>query len=326
MRRRSGGAGWAIAALLSWLAGPALAAGTVAGTDITNTATASFTDPGGTGQTVSSNVATVRVAELLNITVVRNDAGHVGATSPGQDVPLSFTVTNTGNGQEPAVLASDLSLAGDAFDPQLVSLVLDSNGNGVYDPSADTVYRAGANEPALAPDQSIVVFIVSDMPENLASGAIGLAALTGTAATGSGSPGTVFAGAGDGGIDAVVGATTASASDRNGYVVSQVAAVLTKTQAVADPFGGTQPIPGAIITYTLTFAVTGEGALAGTAIADPVPVHTTYVAESLRLDGAALSDADDADAGRGGSGGIAVSLGTVASPATRTISFQVQIQ
>ena len=43
------------------------AAGTVAGSTIANTATASYTDSGGNAQTATSNTANLRVDELLDV-------------------------------------------------------------------------------------------------------------------------------------------------------------------------------------------------------------------------------------------------------------------
>jgi len=149
--------------------------------------------------------------------------------------------------------------------------------------------------------------------------------LTATATTGSGSPGTSFAGAGQGGGDGVVGATGASAEDDGHYAVSRATVSFVKSASVADVFGGTTKVPGSTITYTLTATVTGSGNLANLRVADPIPAGTSYKSGSIALDGAALTDVADADAGAFTGSGIAVGLGTVAAGATRTITFQVKI-
>ena len=79
-----------------------------------------------------------------------------------------------------------------------------------------------------------------------------------------------------------------------------------------------------MVTYTLDAAF--PAATAGVRIADPVPQGTRYVPGSLTLDGAALSDAADADAGQADGSTIAVTLGTVPTPITHRVQFQVQIQ
>ena len=59
---------------------------------------------------------------------------------------------------------------------------------------------------------------------------------------------------------------------------------------------------------------------------DPIPNDTTYVADSITLEGGALTDSDaDADEGSFDGSQIAVALGNIAGGQTRTITFQVTI-
>jgi uncharacterized repeat protein (TIGR01451 family) len=313
-----------VLALWASIGGPAWAIGAPANTSISNTAQATFTDPDGQPQTVNSNTATLRVDEVLGAVVVSNDAGNVGVLSPDDDRPLSFTITNPGNGSEAFSLAANPGLAGDDYDPTDVRIFLD-DGDGVFEPGQDTLYSPGANDPVLAPDESLVVFIVSDTPGGQATGDTGDAALTATAVTGSGAPGTTFAGQGTGGVDAVVGATTATAGSQGTYGVVQALTTLSKTQTVLDPFGGSSPIPGAVITYTVTMTLAGTGTITGAQVDDSIPANTTYVAGSLTLDAVSQSDAADADAGRFTGTAIAVSLGAVTAPSTHVVEFQVRI-
>ena len=51
-----------------------------------------------------------------------------------------------------------------------------------------------------------------------------------------------------------------------------------------DPFGGSSPVPGAVITYTVTMTLAGSGTITGAQIDDAIPANTTYVADSLTLD------------------------------------------
>ncbi len=314
----------ALLAALCAPAGLAQAVGTPADTEIRNTATATYDD--GTGpRLVNSNQVTLRVDEILDVTVVSNDGANIPVTTPDLGDVLSFTVTNSGNGPEALRFAADPSVGGDDYDPSNNRIHLDSNGNGIFEPLADPLYVLGVNDPLLAADDSIVVFVLNDTPGGLTNGDIGLADLDATAATGSGAPGTTFAGQGSGGTDAVVGATTASGSAQGGYVVSSVAASLAKFQAVADPFGGTSTVPGAVITYTLVLTLTGSGNASNTTIADSIPSFTTYVPASMRLDGSPLTDAVDSDEGRFTGSGIEVDLGVLAAPDSITVEFRVVI-
>ena len=59
---------------------------------------------------------------------------------------------------------------------------------------------------------------------------------------------------------------------------------------------------------------------------DAIPAGTTYVAGTLALDAAALTDAADTDAGTASqSAGVAVTLGSVAAGTTRAITFNVTL-
>jgi uncharacterized repeat protein (TIGR01451 family) len=306
-------------------AAPANAAGTAAGTTISNTANATYTDPGNNPQTVNSNQVDILVDELLDVTVARADPGTVTVVPGSTNQVLAFTVTNNGNGSEAFRLTSNATLGGDQFDPSTTSIVLDTNGNGVYDAGVDTVYTAGANDPVLAPDASVTVFVLSSIPAVVGDGDRGDVRLTAEAVTGTGAPGTTFAGQGQGGGAAVVGATGADGADQNGYVVQNATVSFVKSAAVVDPFGGSRSVPGSVITYTLVATITGSGTLSNLAVSDPIPGNTTFVPASITLQSASLTDAVGDDAGEIASNTVTVRLGNVAGGQTRTITFRVRI-
>lgn len=304
---------------------PLHAAGTPAGTNIENIATASYDTGAGTVD-IQSNTAVILVDELLDVTVTSTDPGDIATSNGATNVVLAYRVTNNGNGPESFRLTPNVANSGDDFDPTLAQVVFDTNGNGAYDPGVDTVYVAGTNDPLLAPDQSVNVFVLTNMPATQANGDRAGVSLLAAATTGTGSAGTTFAGAGEGGGDAVVGASGADA-EASGFVRIDAAAVaLAKSATVRDPFNGTNAVPGAVITYTIIATVSGAGALNNLVINDPLPVGTAYVASSMTLEGAALSDAADADAGNFNGTRVSVSLGNVSAGQTRTITFQATIQ
>jgi hypothetical protein len=307
------------------MADPAHAAGTAAGTTISNTATATYNDPSGNPQSTPSNTVDLVVDELLDVTVATADPGNV-ATKPGlTNQILTFTITNTGNGSEAFRLTPNGTLGGDQFDPATTSVVLDTNGNGVYDAGTDTVYTAGSNDPVLAPDGSTKVFVLSTIPAGASDLDLGKANLTAAAVTGTGTPGTVFSGQGQGGGDAVVGTTGADGVDIGTYVVQNADISLVKSATVADPFGGTETVPGAIVTYSLVASISGTGTLTNIVIGDAIPTNSTYQTGSIILQGASLSDATDADAGEFTGSAINVRLGNVTGGTTRTVTFRVRI-
>lgn len=310
--------------------GSVFALGTSANTNINNTATANYT-VSGNGFVANSNTTTTTVAEILDVTVVWQDAANIVVNSGDTNQVLTFLVTNTGNGTDDYTLSVNNAIAGDQFDPVLVDIYLDTNGNGNYDAGIDTQYIAGTNDPVLAADADITIFVLNNIPAALNSGDLGDSQLTATSNTGSGVAGTVIAGAGEGGTDAVVGSSGATANDTSTYVITGAVVAIVKSVSIADPFGGSQPVPGAVMTYTLVVTVSGSGTATAVAITDPIPTNTTYVANSITLNTIAQTDAsdsptDESDYNITNAGNVTINLGdlTPASPA-QTITFDVTI-
>tara|TARA_R100001129_G_scaffold155457_1_gene118428 strand:+ start:2076 stop:3050 length:975 start_codon:yes stop_codon:yes gene_type:complete len=310
----------AIAAAL--ITTPAHAGGVKAGTLIENTASATY-DGGAGPVTIPSNTITVKVDELLDVTVTSRDSGPVSA-APGSAV-LTFELTNTGNGPEAYTLTANPAVAGNDFDTTVNGIAVDTNGNGVYDPGVDQMLTGPATTAAIAADASLTVFVVVTIPGGVADGDQSDVSLLAEAVTGTGAPGTAFAGQGAGGGNAIVGSTGANATATGSLSVGITDVDLIKSATVRDPFGGTGIVPGATITYAIRAEVRGSGSVSDLVVTDAAPADTTYVAGSLKLDGATLTDAADADAGRSNTSGISVDLGTVSGGSSRTVTFQVTI-
>jgi uncharacterized repeat protein (TIGR01451 family) len=316
--------------LVSCAASPAAvhAIGTAAGTNITSTATVDYSI-GGTPASTTSNASTVAVAELVNVTIALQSP-TISVAAGATNEPLLFLVTNTGNSAEEFALAGESVLTGDDFDPTPASpfIYFDTDSTGDLSPG-DTPYVAGSNDPVLAADASVAVILVNDIPVGVPDGAFGRSELTATAVTGTGAPGTVFPGqGGNGSVDAVIGTNGGDDAVLGLYLVGDILLSAVKSQAVLDPFGGTQPIPGAAITYQVVVTATGTGAALGAVFSDPIPASTTYMTGSLRLNGAPLTDAADADPGAfaAAPARVAVNLGDLTSAAgPQTIDFRVTI-
>jgi len=312
-------------ALLAALALPvqAQAAGTRAGSTISNTASASF-DTGAGSTTVDSNRVDLLVDELLDVTVDSSNPAEVPTTPGATGQVLTFSVTNNGNGVEAFGLTTIANAGGDNYDPVITQIYLD-NGDGLFDSGTDTLYAAGANDPSLDPDQGITVFVLATTPGTVVDGNRGIVSLVAAAKTGTGTPGTSFAGEGEGGGDAVVGSTGADGQDAGTFLVSAATVTLVKSAVITNTLNTADPIPGATITYTIVATVAGSGSVSGLAITDDIPADTSYVPASIKLGGSALSDAADADAGDYNGTRINVALGTVAGGQTRTVTFQTMI-
>lgn len=300
----------------------AQAAGVAAGTLIQNTASATYSS-GSDSLTVTSNTVSLRVDELLNVAVASLDAAPKSLGS-GTTV-LAYRVTNTGNGPEAFRLTADPAVSGNAFNASIQTIAVDANGNGVYDAGVDLVLVNGGTSAAIAPDGSATVFVVTTLPSGTADNAAGQLRLTAAAATGTGTHGTSFAGQGAGGGDAIVGASTGRDESLTSLIARTAAVSLTKSFSILDPFGGTKPVPGAVVTFTIRADVGGNGQVSNLRVTDPIPAGTTYVPGSLTLEAAALSDAADTDAGTASASGIDVNLGTQNGGASRTVTFKTKI-
>lgn len=291
---------------------------TPAGTLISNTATVSFSN-GPIRSTEQTNTVSVRVDEVLNVTVTPLSTTPV--TSLGGPATLVYQVTNNGNGNEPFNLAANANVVGNAFNGTIQALAIDVNGDGVYEPGTDTIVANGNATPALTPDSSVKVLVLVDLPANVSDAQASKVQLAAASPVGTGAPGTLFAGKGNGGVDAIVGATGAQGMAL-GSLIAKVAAIsITKSASVVDPYGTSNAISGAIVTYSLIVHVAGSGTASGLVVIDNFPAGTAYVPGSVTLGGVALTDATGATAS-----GIRVSLGDVpAGSPDMTVTFKVKL-
>jgi len=314
----------ALVALCLLAAADAQALGTLAGTAVANTATVTY-DIAAISYTQSAT-AIFAVDERVDVIVTWQDATPVPVAPGDVDRQLTFLVTNIGNGNEAFALAVDTILVGDQFDPTNGRVYIDANDSTVYEPGVDPLYQPGVNDPLLAADAARLIFVLADIPAATLNGDRGDAAMSATSLTGS-VTGTIVAGAGDGGSDAVIGAGTSQTI--GSYLVSDLFVSTVKSAVVSDLGGGSTPAPGATIVYTLLITANGTGTIDNLVITDALPAFTTYVAGSLTLNGSPLTDAADADAGDFGNttaNQVTVALGNVAGGSLpQNITFAVTI-
>jgi len=309
-------------ALVAGAAAPAYAAGTPAGTVIATAATASFST--GTSTTsITSNQVSVKVDELINVTVNPLTTSPVAASSG--PATLVYQVTNNGNGNEPFTLTALPNVSGNAFNTTVQTVEYSTDGGATY-----TVLANGAASPALAPDTPIKVQVLVTLPATATDATTSQVQLTAASVLGTGKAGTLLAGKGNGGVDAVIGLSGGQGTGTASVVASLATVALIKSATILDPFGTANPVPGAIVTYTLVASATGTGSAAGVVVTDAFPANTTYQPGTLTLNGTALTDAADADAGTvtltGTTPGISVALGTMnKTTASQTITFKVKI-
>ena len=278
------------------------AAGTVSGTSITNRATVSYT-VSGVGQTPiessptgnsnpgtnnGTNTAFV-VDNKVNLAVTEVSAG-VTTTAPGAtNAVTAFTVKNNGNTAQGYLLTPTNLTGGTRFgntdntDVTNLRVFVDANANGTFEAGTDTA----TGILTLAPDATVTVFIVADVPltaTNNQFATVQLAAQTANAGTttvttqtaGADNPAVVDVVFADGGAVARDGI----AEDTDQYAIQSAALSVAKASTVvSDPFNNaTNPkaIPGAIVQYSITVTNTGTSAATGVIVNDPLPANTTF--------------------------------------------------
>ncbi len=249
------------------------AQGTPAGSHIRNWATLAYTSSG-FGYVVPSDTVDLVVAQVAGALLQPSQSA---GGSPGASAVFAHTLTNLGNG------ADSFSVAGVSRHGWPVTLYRDWNANGILD-SGDSVLTAPV---ALAPGATASLLVQIAIP-----------------------------GSGSGGVTDTV---TATATSRfNSTVTSVVRDVLTVSSA-ALTFSLTKQVDrvtasgGDVLTYTLNYTVSGTDSATAVQLGDTIPSGASYVAGTMRWNGAPLTDAADGDAGRLvalGNGVVVVSLGS----------------
>ena len=251
------------------------AAGTEAGTAITNKATVTYTT-GGSTVTEDSNEVQITVQELINANLVIQHTGDIIISSPQTEAPIKLTLTNTGNGDEAFNLSQSNVTGSDDFDVTTGSFYLD-DGDGVFEPGTEDVLYSAAE---LAPDAAITLWAVSAIPDSLAdnsSADIVLKAISKTfedAGQSNPQPGDSVSGAGTSGTDAVAGTSGGVLLQTATYRVSAISVSIVKSITGARDNlgqGGSQYVPGAEVDYRLTVSVTGTGTATDVSVSDPLP-------------------------------------------------------
>lgn len=298
-----------------------------ANTSISNTATVNFT-VGATTNSQNSNTDTFTVDELADVDVTRQSPALVTTLSPATAQAILFRVTNLGNGSEQFNLGGSTTLGADQFNTSNLVFYID-DGDGIFEPGAGD--GAVVTSITLAAETFGDVWFVSDVPGGQADGDVANINLTATSSHGVGAPGSEQAGNGDGGVGLVFGNSGGDDVDTGAYQVANLTVNFTKSSSISDQFGGSQPVPGATITYTITVTTAGTATATAVNVQDDVPTNTTYVGGSIKVNTVAKTDANDAEAAPAcdfnvnNPGGIYCLLGTLTGATNNTVTFQVTI-
>jgi len=315
------------------------AAGTPVGTTISNSATLAYSLGAAVQPNITSTVSFL-VDEKVNLTVV---GGITTSVAPGSTAQTAaFSVTNNSNSVSDFGLTVTSAITGDNFDPTVCSAFVESGTTAGYQAAQDTATFIDE----LAADTTKTVYAVCNIPGAAINTNTGLVGLTATALGNFNAAGYVASpGVAGGALVETAGTDTANVdilfaditgtediardarhSAHNTYSITPSPLTITKTIAsVLDPKGTSVMMPGAAITYQIAVAFPGAGTATNLVITDPLPANTTYVQDSINVNGAAKTDAADADNAQFSANTVSVSLGNVAAPANFVITFRATI-
>lgn len=295
-----------LAASIAFVAGGAAflpsahAAAPSAGTNISNIASASYTDSNGSNKTVTSNVVTTTVLQVASFTLIADQTQTANAN--GQ-VSLSHTLTNTGNGTDTfnvAVVNNDTrDNTTDNFDFSGLNVYLDANKDGVPDS------QTPVTSVTLAAGQSVNLIVqATTASNNVTAGDLGK--LTVSAISG---------------FDTSVTAKNVdTVKITNGAVIS-----LLKSASVSNVDATSSSPAAREVEYTLAYQNTGNTTATNVTITDVLPSGLTYVAGSATLNGTVVSDAADADGYNFTSGTATLVIPTVVANSSGVLKFKVRV-
>ena len=302
----------ALAAAGLFSGGAAYAAGTLSGTAISNLATLSYSvgtvaqpviGSSATGNTSGAGTATSFVVDNKVNLALTETGNTVTNVSPGSTNQVTtFTITNLGNTAQGYTFVAANQLAGsaviagtaDTIDVSNFRVFVDSNGNGIYDPGVDTAVAIST----LAPDATVTVFVVADIPVGATNGQQANITLTATTTTtGTTTPVVATVGADTAGVDIVfadaataelafVGTSAArdgQATARDAFrIASAVISVAKTSTLICDPFNGSgvdrKNIPGSIVRWTITISNAAGATTSATLaqVSDTLNANTTF--------------------------------------------------
>lgn len=273
-----------------------------AGTNISNVASATYTDSTGATKQVNSNIVTTTVSPVGSLTLVANRTATANANAL---VSLSHTLTNKGNDTDTfaLTLVDVTNGSGDDYDFSGRKIYLDTNNDGTPD-------GAPITSVTLAAGQAVNLIVEGTTEATATAGKVGKWTLTATS----------------GRTDvATGGALTASNTDTvtiiNGAVIS-----LTKSASVSLIDATKSADADREVTYTLVYKNTGNSVATNVAVTDVLDAKLAYVAGSAQLMGVAKTDADaDSDNYKFVSNTLTLNIPSLAPNTTGTLTFKARV-
>ena len=275
-----------------------LAIGTPAGDPVSNQATVSYSVNSVGQPDITSNTATFLVDQRVDFTLIEQGGAPTTVTVGTSDAVTTFQLTNTGNAPQDFDLSA-INLNGgtvngladsgtgagfDVEDPPRV--FADTDGSGDFS-AGDDVFVDELSE--VAGSNSILVFIVANIPGDLPDGTGANVELTATAHD-AGAAGLGALTAEDDGVaddpnavqvvfaNGSTGQASAAETAQDGYDIESASVTAAKSSSViADGFSASDPkaIPGATIEYEVEVTNGGSQSATGIGIVDPLDGNVT---------------------------------------------------
>ncbi|ESK56468.1 beta strand repeat-containing protein [Acinetobacter tjernbergiae] len=295
-----------LAASIAFVAGGAAfvpaahAAAPSAGTNISNIASASYTDSNGSSKTVTSNVVTTTVLQVASFTLITDQTKTANAN--GQ-VSLSHTLTNTGNGSDTfnvGVVNNDTrDGTTDSYDFTGLNVYLDANKDGVPDS------QTPVTTVTLAAGESVNLIVQATTANNAIVDALGKLTVSAISA-----------------FDTSVTAKNVdTVKITNGAVIS-----LVKSASVKNVDATLASATAREVEYSLAYQNTGNTTATNVTITDVLPAGLTYVAGSATVNGTALNDSTaDGDGYDYTTGTVKLVVPTVVANSSGVLKFKVRV-
>ncbi len=251
------------------------AAAPLAGTNISNIATASYTDANNTKRTVTSNEVKTTVLQVASFTLT---ASQSTTANPNGQISLSHTLTNTGNGAD--TFTVDLANVtngtnGDTYDFSNIRIYLDADKNGIPDNNTNIAGQT----ISVAAGQSVGLIVVGTTPNAVTADAVGKLTVTAT---------NVYT--------ATINGNTATTATNTDTVTIVTGAVIQVTKSAnvtsVNPVGTDAE---RTVEYTLSYKNTGNTAATNVTLRDILPANVTYVPGSGVWSGSATARTDAAN-------------------------------
>ncbi|HEY0004105.1 MAG TPA: hypothetical protein VGB17_04775 [Pyrinomonadaceae bacterium] len=280
---------------------------TQSGTTITNQATATYADEGGTTYGTASPTITVTVLAVATLVVTPDETESSASVAAHERINRIFRICNTGNTLDLyTITAAEVSSPASLF-----NLYFDNDASGTLTETDALIRLNESLSKRVGPGSCTGVIAVVETNDAATNSRLSIR-LTARSS---------------------VNATNGIAED-DGTIINQVGAgprLTSPSDSSLPPSklvnGSAQTVVGIgnPFTYTIAFRNSGEVTARSVLVTDDLPAGIEYLSGTLRLETRNLSDADDADEGHVSARQVIVRLAEVAPGQVVNISFKARL-